>query len=526
MRKKVEQIIKKSISDQFAIDIDCEITHPPSEDLGDYSTNVAFLLAREVHKSPKEIAEEITANIKDNKIEWAKPVNGFINIMLKKEEWLNELKRANNPNYGDSDKKKNKRILLEFVSANPTGPLHVASARAASFGNSLASILKSQGFDVDCEYYIDDIGKQVELLGKSILSKVKELQGEPAELPCDGYSGEYIEELAKKAIKECPSDYSSFGVKEVLSMQKNTLDRFRVHFDKWVSEKEIREKGMVNKVIEDLSSVKPSPLIQKDGALWFAGEKRERVFIRSDGTPTYIVPDIAYHLNKFERGFEHLIDLLGPDHIDHIPELKKSLALLGHPEENLEVKIIQWVTLKRGDQTVKMSKRSGEFITIDELIDEVGIDAARFFFLMRKASIPMDFDLDLAKEQSERNPVFYVQYGHARISSLLDLAREKGYSTDSQNNLALLEKDEELRLIKKIPEFKEVLEDAAKIREPHLVAYYLLDLSKIYHNFYQGVRIIGGEAELVLPRLFLSNVVRNVIARGLSLLGVSAPVRM
>lgn len=526
MRCKLEKILKETIKDLFGVEIIPEVGHPPSDELGDYSTNAAFLLSEKLKKKPEDIALKLAKNLQGDIVQLATTISGFVNIKIKKEAWIEELKGSIHPDYGKMDWGEGEKVLLEFVSANPTGPLHVASARAATFGDSLSRILESQGFNVSREYYFNDSGSQVELLGKSIELKIKELNGERVDYPPNTYRGDYITELAKKAMNKKIKDYVDFGVKEILKMQKSTLDRFRVNFDEWISESELKKKGMADKIIEDLHELKPSVLMKKEGALWFTAGDRERVFIRSDNSYTYVVPDIAYHRYKFNRGYDVLIDLLGPDHIDHIPELKESLELLGYPIGNLEVKIIQWVTLKRGKEKIKMSKRSGEFITIDELIDDVGVDASRFFFLMRKSSVPMDFDLELAKEQSERNPVYYIQYGHARISSLLDLAKYKGYSVNLPENLDLLSKEEELKLIRKIPEFKEVLEDSAKMREPHILAYYLLDLSKLYHNFYQSHRIIGGEEELILPRLFLSNSVRNVVARGLSLLGVSAPERM
>lgn len=526
MRCKLEKILKETIKDLFSVEIIPEVGHPPSDELGDYSTNAAFLLSEKLKKKPEDIALKLAKNLQGDIVHWAKDVSGFVNIKIKKEAWIDELKSSIHPDYGKMDWGEGEKVLLEFVSANPTGPLHVASARAATFGDSLSRILESQGFNVSREYYFNDSGSQVELLGKSIELKIKELNGEIVDYTPNTYRGDYITKLAKEAMNKKIKDYVDFGVKEILKMQKSTLDRFRVNFDEWISESELKKKGMADKIIEDLHELKPSVLMKKEGALWFTAGDRERVFIRRDGSYTYVVPDIAYHRYKFDRGYDVLIDLLGPDHIDHIPELKESLELLGYPTGNLEVKIIQWVTLRRGKETIKMSKRSGEFITIDELIDDVGVDASRFFFLMRKSSIPMDFDLELAREQSERNPVYYIQYGHARISSLLDFAKYKGYSVNLPENLDLLSKEEELKLIKKIPEFKEVLEDSAKMREPHILAYYLSNLSKLYHNFYQSYKIIGGEEELILPRLFLSNSVRNVVARGLSLLGVSAPERM
>lgn len=526
MRQEIEKIVKDQVLDLFGVDVEVEITHPPSPELGDYSTNVAFNLSGEVDKSPEDIAELISDRIEDSILNSTRAVNGFINFKVEKHAWIDELRKSVEEDYGDSGMGEDNNVLLEFVSANPTGPIHVAHARASAFGDSLARILKSQGFSVEKEYYLNDTGKQVNLLGKSIKMREKEIRGEKVEFPEDGYKGEYVKKLAEMSINENPSDYSSFGVEKILDMIKKTLKRFRVEFDSWVSEKKLYEDGKVEKVIDNIKEKKEESIFEKEGALWFDGEERERVFVRSDGSYTYVVPDIAYHRNKFERGFDILIDLLGPDHIDHVPEIKAALGLLGYPEEKLEVKIIQWVTLKRGENKLKMSKRSGEFVTIDELLDEVGVDAARFLFLTRRSSAPMDFDIELASEQSERNPVYYVQYGHARICSLLDLAREEGYDDIKDANLEKIEGNEEWMIIKKIPEFKEVLQDSARIREPHLLAHYLIDISKIYHNFYQKVRVIGGEKELTLPRLFLSMAVRNVVERGLNLLGVSAPRRM
>jgi len=526
MRSKIEQSVKKAVHDLYGMVVEVEIQHPPSQNMGDYSTNIAFLLAKKVKNNPQEIANKIANEINYGVIESATNSSGFVNIKIKKEDWIKELEKAISPEYGYKNWKKGERILIEFVSANPTGPLTLAHARAAAFGDSLARIFESQGVDVDREYYINDSGSQIKNLGESLQLKIKELQGETVQYSRDTYKGDYIEDLAKKAKERGITDYKNFGVEEILKIIKKTLKRFRVRFDNWVSESKIKESGKADRIIEDLKKVEPYPFEEKEGALWFTPGERGRVFTKSDRSYTYIVPDIAYHRYKFDRGYDKLIDLLGPDHIDHIPELKKSLDLLGYPSKDLEIKIIQWVTLKRGNEVIKMSKRSGEFITIDELLDEIGVDAARFFYLMRKSSVPMDFDLELAKEESERNPVYYVQYGYARISSLLDLAREKGYPVDLKEGLALLSREEEWKLIKKIPEFKEVLEDAVEIREPHLLAYYLLDLSKLYHNFYQRVRIIGGEEELIEPRLFLSNAVKNVLKEGLELLGVTTPERM
>ncbi len=526
MRTKIREMVKGIIKELFDEEVDFDIQHPPDEKMGDYSVNAPFLLTKKLKKSPKDIAKTILDEINSEIIESASQIKGFINFRIKKESWLEELTKSITPDYGNGNLGKGKKVLIEFVSANPTGPLTVAHARSAAYGDSLARVLESQGYNVDREYYINDSGNQIKNLGDSVRLKIEELKGREVQYPPNTYQGEYIEQIAKEVMNKNIKDYGEFAGDRILKTINKTLERLRVNFNEWVRESKIIKEGKVDAIISDLEKLKPNPLTEREGALWFTPGNRERVFRRSDGSWTYIVPDIAYHRFKFERGYDLLIDLLGPDHQDHVPELKKSLSLLGYPEEKLEVKIIQWVTLKRGNENVKMSKRQGSFIKIDELIDEVGVDAARFFYLLRKSSVPMDFDLELAKEESDRNPVYYVQYGHARISSLLELAEEKGYSIDSKENLLRLNKKEEWNLIKKIPEFKETLEDAARIRESHLLTHYLLDISKLYHNFYQNIRVLDGNKDLIPPRLFLSNAVRNVIKKGLKLLGVVAPERM
>jgi len=518
------------------------ISQPKKKEWGDLSTNLPFLLQKESGEDISKIGNLLVSHLQNedflSQVEFVSP--GFINLFIAPSYLNQTVKRIviQKEKFIQFSFGNGKKVQVEFVSANPTGPLHVGHGRAAALGDSLANILSNVGYKIEREYYINDVGGQIKRLARSVWVRLQEIEGIKVPFPDDGYKGLYLIDIAKEVrdslgekLKHEKSEQKlldllgKFTVEHILKGIKKDLDEFGVRFDRWFRESSLYENGEIPRVI---SFIKDKGYVyEKDGALWFIAGKREgRVFIRSDGSYTYIVPDIAYHRYKFDRGYDVLIDLLGPDHIDHIPELEKSLELLGYPVENLLVKIIQWVTLKRGAEKIKMSKRSGEFITIDELLDEVGVDAARYLFLMRKSSMPMDFDLELAKEQSERNPVYYVQYGHARISSLLEFAREKNYITDSPEKLNLLRRDEEWKLIRKITEFKEALEDAAKMKEPHLLCYYLLDLSKFYHNFYQKVRIIGGKEELIQPRLFLSNAIRNVLAKGLSLLGVSTPERM
>lgn len=517
MRSKIEKIIQ-----QITGESKVKLTRPVEESFGDYTTNVAFVIARKEKRNPKEVAEKIVKKIDFDSIDKIDVVNGFINIFLKKEVFQKNLLYALDENYGRSNIGKEKRINVEYVSANPTGPLHIASARAAAFGDTLVRLLRFQGYSADSEYYVDDGGNQVDLLKDSVIARIREIRGETSVFPEGGYIGEYIIDIAKEVINKNISDIKSFSVNYIMNMQKATLERYRTHFENFISEKWIRDSGKIEDFLRQLENI--GKLFKKDGAVLFKGE-RERVFIKSDGTYTYIVPDIAYHIYKYERGYEHLIDLLGPDHIAHVPDLKLALQDLGF-KDKLEVIIVQWVHLLKDGILLKMSKRAGSFITMDELIDDVGVDPARFFFLMRDASTPMDFDINLAKEQSERNPVYYVQYSHARICSLLDFAKEKGYREIESENINLLNDEEELKILKELYFFPEFLQDIVDSRALHLLTNFLVNLSSYYHNFYQKKRIIGGDEEKVVPRLLLSKGFKNVVKISLELMGVNAPERM
>jgi len=525
MRERIREKIEEAVKNLFNILINVEVRKPEEEKFGEYSTNVAYILAKQVKRNPNEIAESLKSGLNIKGIEKIEVIKGFMNFYLSEGVYISKFKEAIKNNFGSSNIGKNESVNVEFVSANPTGPLHIASARAAAFGDTLVGLLSYLGFKGFAEYYVNDGGKQVDLLGKSVIARMKELKGDKFEMPEDGYFGDYIKDIAREAIKKNlkEEEVCAFTVEKILEMQKRSLDNFRVHFDQFTSEKKLREGKRAEEIINKLKDKKK--LFFKDGALWYKG-RRERVFVKSDGEYTYIVPDIAYHTYKFERGFTHLIDLLGPDHIAHIPELKMALNDLGYSGDELEVIIIQQVNLLRDGELIKMSKRGGRFITMDELIEDVGIDPARFFFLMRKSSTPLDFDINLALEKSERNPVYYVQYAHARISSLLDFANEKGYKEVNPDGLEKLQKEEEKRIIKHIYRFPDFLADITLSRDLHLLPQYLIDTANLYHNFYQKNRVIGGEKEKVIPRLFLSAVVRNILKIGLTLLGVSAPERM
>jgi len=519
VRKRIEEVIK----DLYGVEVSPDVNR--SEKYGDFATNVAFVLAKTLKRNPKEIAEEIAGKLDEPAFERVEALNGFINVYISHEGWIKELESALEENYGKAELGKGERVLIEFVSANPTGPLNVANARAAAFGDALVRLFRFCGYRADAEFYVNDCGRQFELLGESIEARLK---GE--EPPEDGYKGDYIVEIAEEIKKEGREKegrefFSRYAVERIVEWQRKALERYRVHFDNWVFESEIRKKGKVEEVLEKLKD----NIVEEEGAKWFLsgkfGDRREkRVVVKKDGSYTYLLPDIAYHLNKFERGYELLIDLLGPDHIDQVPSIRAGLAALGYPPEKLEVIIIQWVNLIQDGQKIKMAKRKGKFVDMEWLLDEVGVDAARFFFLMRKASSPLDFDLDLAKEESQRNPVYYVQYAHARIHNVIEFAKSKGIDPEDKGDLSNLKEKEEVELIKKIAEFPEIIQDAVRERDPTRIPFYLMDLASFYHSFYQHHRIVGSPYEK--ERLALCRGTINVLKKGLELIGVSAPLRM
>jgi len=521
MKKKIEENLKYIIEEIGFTDIEPKILKSQEEKFGDYTTNIAFLLSKKMKRNPMEVANEIVQKIDTEGIDKIEVVNGFINIFLKKEVFQKNLENTLKEDYGNSYGK-GKKINVEYVSANPTGPLHVASARAATYGDTLVNLFRFKGYIADSEYYINDGGGQVELLKESVIARMKELKGEKVQFPEGGYLGDYIIDIAKEVMKRNIEDVKKFAVDYILNMQKKTLERFGTNFNNFVSEKWIRETKRIEEFIERLKRM--GKIFEKDNAFLFKGE-RERVFIKSDGSYTYIVPDIAYHIYKYERGYEHLIDLLGPDHIAHIPDLRIALKDLGYPED-VEVIIVQWVHLLKDGVVLKMSKRAGSFIGMDELIDEVGVDPARFFFMMRDVSTPMEFDINLAKEQSLKNPVYYVQYGHARICSLIEYAERKGFKELNFENINMLNDDEEIKILKELYFFPEFLDDVLNNRTLHLLTSFLINLSSLYHNFYQKKRIVDGEKEKIVPRLLLSKGFKNVIRITLNLMGVGAPERM
>ena len=544
--------VKENLGEEFQAPT-IEITVPKNRDFGDYSTNVAMVLSNPLKRPPREIAELIVAGIPQGEPRLFKRVEvkgpGFVNFFINEQELSSRLIEIESlgDEFGLSQAGAGERVLVEYVSANPTGHLHMGHARNAAVGDTIANLLQSQGFSVAREFYINDSGRQIEMLGRSVLARYKQSFGLDAEIPLDGYFGEYIKELAEEvkseeggrlldadqdlALKLC-RDYAKRRLLEVI---KTTLGSFGVRFDEWYSEEERITSSnaasggasLVDVVKEKLAQ--KGATYEKDGALWFKasefGGSQDWVLVKSDGSNTYFLNDIAYHYDKIARGFVRLINVWGADHHGHVARLKAALRALGYDDSILEVVLIQFVRLMREGHEVKMSKRAGSFVTMDEVLEEVGSDVARFFLLMRGQDSHLDFDLDLAKKESSENPVFYVQYANARIRSIFEKARNNGYSP-SKGSLHLLTTPIEVEIIKKLLAYPGVLEESARLLAPHKVLFYLQDIASAFHVYYNKVRIIGEEPEITSARLFFVRCIQNVVRNGLGVLGVSVPERM
>jgi len=522
----------------FTLEISREKTH------GDFATNVAFLLSKENRMAPRQIAQIIFdnfANIQQclEKIEIAGA--GFINFYIGT-AWLYEvlpqvIKEDNR--YGCSDFGQGKRIQVEFVSANPTGVLHMGNARGAALGDILCNVLEAAGYDVTREFYINDAGNQIENLGKSLEARYLQLLGQDSDFPEEGYHGEDIIETVKNIIAEDGDKYLQIetelrrefliqkALEEKLNNIKRDLTRFGVEYDIWFSEQSLHDSGAITQTIQELQ--KKGLVYEKEGALWFkateSGEEKDEVIVRSNGLATYFAADIAYHRNKFERGFEKVINIWGADHHGHVTRMKGAMEALGYNPDNLHVILMQLVRLFRGGEIVRMSKRSGQYITLSELIDEVGRDAARFFFVMRSPDSHLEFDLDLAKKESADNPVYYVQYAHARINSILLASPEKPAQPE-EVDFTLLKEEAELALIRKIAEFPDEIEGVALSYEPHHLTQYAHELASLFHSFYNSCRVLTDEQDLRKARLYLVNAARITLRNLLLVLGVNAPEKM
>ncbi len=554
MKQKLTDIIlsaaKKAVDKQklvFENFPNVAIEEPKLNSHGDYSTNFAMVIASLQKIPPRKIAEAIISEIKDteniiNKIEVAGP--GFINFFINSYAWHPVLQKIyeNDKKFGCCDIGKNKKVQVEFVSANPTGPLHVGHGRGAAVGDSIANILSFCGYDVQREYYINDSGRQINTLGRSVYLRYRELHEEKVSFPQDCYQGDYIRDIAlkikdkkqsslieeseEKAIIFC----ARFAADDILSGIKSDLDLFGVKFDNWYSEQSLFDSGKVNSAIEDLKN--KNIIYEKDGAYWFKtseyGDEKDRVVIRNNGLTTYFASDIAYHIDKFNRGFERIIDVWGADHHGYIQRICSSIVASGQKKEQFNVILIQLVSLLRNGEPVAMSTRSGEFVTLEDVVKEVGADAARFIFLTRHYESHLDFDLELAKKKSNENPVYYVQYVHARISSIIKKADELGIKEINwkDKNITALKEAEEIQILKILSAYPEVVRSSAELLEPHRVTYYLMNLAASFHSYYNKHRVLCDDPAIAENRLFLVLAIKKVIRNGLKLLGVSAPVSM
>jgi len=572
--KCIQELISKGTLNEMPSKI--RIDHTKDNSHGDYATNIALMLSKQAKMSPVELAKIIIDQFEQKsfikKIEIAGP--GFINFFMSQEtssSIVNEI-IDQAALYGSSEIGHGKKVLLEYVSANPTGPLHVGHGRGAAYGATVSNLLRNAGFIVDNEYYVNDAGRQMDILTVSIYLRYLTICGESLRFPDNGYQGQYINDIAQVIYEASGQEFHlksdlvfenvskdgseggdkeihidqlieraksilgdrfkavfKVGIESILGGIKNDLAEFGVIFEKWFSEQSLIDSGLSEACISKLKDSKN--LYEKDGALWFKttnyGDEKDRVVVRDNGNHTYFASDIAYHLEKLERGYDKIINVWGADHHGYIPRVKASIEALGHDPNKLEILLVQFANLYRGGSKVQMSTRSGSFVTLEDLRAEVGNDAARFFYILRKSEQHMDFDLDLAKSKTNENPVYYIQYAHARICSVFRQADEKEIELDvSQTNLTLLTEEIEKDLLRELSRFKSVLESSAIQYEPHQLAYYLRDLSNHFHSYYNACKFIVDDKNLTQARLALISATQQILKNGLSILGVGAPESM
>ena len=538
----IEGIKQQLWSDGAAGSYNVELSKHASH--GDFSTNMAMIMAGREKKNPRELAAQLTAKLSEyteifDKVEIAGP--GFVNLFVRDNVWLSVI----NPvceqayKYGFSGVGENKRVLVEFVSANPTGPLSIGHGRQAVLGDSIARLLEATGHDVTREYYYNDAGRQMRVLGRSTRARYMEVLGLESDFPEDGYQGEYIYDIARKLADEKGDSlkdtedvepFKEAAEKEIFVNIGDTLERLDIKFDSYYNEHSLYEKGLVDDVVASLRD--KGFVYDQDGAVWFKttefGQEKDRVIIKSTGEPTYRLPDIAYHREKLRRGFDWLVNIFGSDHIATVPDVLAGVRALGYDDSKITVVLHQFVTLTREGKQVKMSTRKANFITIDELFDEVGPDVIRFFFLMRKADSQLEFDLDLATKESQENPVFYVQYANARLRSIQKKAAEKNITRIPLEKAALerLSLPEEMNMLKALASFPELVENAALDLSPHRIIFFLMDLAGQFHSYYNRHLVISDDPELTQARLWLAESLRIVFHNGLRVVGLSAPESM
>ncbi|MCZ6703861.1 MAG: arginine--tRNA ligase [Ignavibacteria bacterium] len=542
MKNYLEKIFNEAAQKlSFLSDVKINFDIPKIESHGDFSCNAAMILTKKLKKNPKQIAEEIVSNIKYDediiqKIEIAGP--GFINFFFTPSFIVKVIKSIleRKENYGKTDKYKGKRANVEFVSANPTGPLTVGHGRNAVIGDTVANMLEAIGYEVEREYYFNNAGRQMRVLGDSVKQRYLQLLGDKIDFPEDYYQGEYIKDIAKllfdeygdKLKEETPEGkFKAKAEEEIFKDIKNTLRRLNIVFDTFYNENKLYEE---NKIDDLLKTIKTKGLsFEKDGAVWLKftelGGGQDKVIVKSTGEPTYRLPDIAYHKTKFERGYDLMVDIFGSDHVASYPDVLAGLKALDYDADKVKVIIYQFVTILENGEVVKMSTRKANYVTLDELVDEVGNDVVRYFFNMRNSTSHMNFDLTLAKKQSDENPVFYLQYAHARICSIMRTVSGENIKA-STKHLDLLVKEEEQLLLKKLNKYEEEIFYASENFEPHRICIYLEELAAAFHKFYTFCRILGSEKKLADARLALAEATKIVLQNGLGILGVTAPERM
>lgn len=545
----LKQYIGKIVSDALNknnINTEVTVDRTQNPEFGHYTTSVSFTLSKILKRSPYDIAKEIVEKIEDplGFIDKIEVKGGFINFFLKVEAFHTVIRTVlkEKENYGRLDEGRGKKVQIEFVSANPSGPLHVGNGRGGALGDVLANIFEWFGYDVEREFYVNDMGNQMNLLALSVEARMRELLGEEFEIPEEGYHGEYVKDIARLALEnfgnniwnlskeERIEQLKEFAKETILSWQREDLELFGIKFDCWYKESTLHKKNALKEALEILKS--RGCTYEKDGAVWFAstrfGDEKDRVLLKSDGSPTYFLADIAYHLDKYKRGFSHIIDIWGADHYGYIARMKASVEALGYNPDTLEIIIYQIVHLFRGGAAVRMSKRAGEMVSLRELLEEVGKDAARYFFVMRDPNSQLDFDIELAKSQSINNPVYYVQYAFARCCSLFRQAESKGIdiSKIEDCDLSCLRDPLEIDIMIALEDFPDILMNIFSNRAPHRLTAYLENLAKSFHSFYNSLRIIQEDEDLMYARIALVSATKQIIKSGLDLLGVSAPEKM
>lgn len=557
MKDKIYQRLEEAVikaCDKKELDLDLNpipafvLEEPRERQHGDLATNLAMLLTKRARRAPRDIADIIIANL-DKEGTWITSCEiagpGFINFRLDAgwlqgviPEVLSEGQRYGSVNIGQG-----KKVQIEFVSANPTGLLHMGNARGAALGDSLAALLAAAGYEVQREFYINDAGNQIHNFALSLEARYLQLLGNDVPFPETGYHGEDLIDTVKRIIEQDGERYVPmdaelrqehlvrYALKEKITAIRETLEDFGVFYDVWFSEQSLHDSGYIQETIKELEN--EGYIYEKEGALWLKstlfGDEKDEVIVRSNGVPTYYAADIAYHRNKFERGFSKVINIWGADHHGHVSRMKGAMQALGYDPSSLQIILMQLVRLIQDGEIVRMSKRSGQYITLRELMDEVGKDAARFFFILRDPDSTVEFDLDLAKAESSDNPVYYVQYAHARLCSILRQAQELGYEPDVtpvKEQLTLLNSQEERELLKKIADLPGEVALAARLTEPHRLARYVLDLASLFHTFYNSQRVLVDDENLRTARLGLMKACRQVLANVLKILGVAAPERM